>query len=249
VYFNSYKIIGTPRGYPCWIYNKKPLVKPPVEIPQHHYCNAKPAPSQDFKTHSIVAQKQDEHFNAPPVTLKDLTPTSLTQPSDQIAPEHVHPDRLRNFIHPTVSPQATSTYTSEIDSYPQSRVYKIPQRSKIKKKQFLGLPQATSVNALPLGTRHATSANAIPLGAHRKNEHPRNRNHDGDSDMVSPISNPVSEKEILVPQEMADSSNTAKAAMESQNALALPTNININNNNNILNRATRMAASMFSMNC
>ena len=121
VYFNTYKIIGTPRGYPCWIYNKKPLVKPPVEIPQHHYCNAKPAPSQDFKTHSIVAQKQDEHyFNAPLDTLKDLKPTSLTQPSDQIAPEHVHPDRLRNFIHPTVSPQATSTYTSEIDSYPQN---------------------------------------------------------------------------------------------------------------------------------
>src|SRR6266542_5054553 len=83
VYFNSYKIIGTPRGYPCWIYNKKLLVKPPVEIPQHRTCNAKPTPSQDIKTHSIVAQKQDEHFNAPPVTLKDLTPTSLTQPSDQ----------------------------------------------------------------------------------------------------------------------------------------------------------------------
>ncbi len=30
IYFSSYKVVGTPRDYPCWIFNQKPLVKSPV---------------------------------------------------------------------------------------------------------------------------------------------------------------------------------------------------------------------------
>src|SRR6266536_3305493 len=33
IYFNSYKVVGTPRNYPCWIFNQKPLVKSPVVLP------------------------------------------------------------------------------------------------------------------------------------------------------------------------------------------------------------------------
>src|SRR6266542_3894069 len=47
IYFSSYKVIGSPRDYPCWIFNKKPLVKSPVVLPVIHETNNKTSINQD----------------------------------------------------------------------------------------------------------------------------------------------------------------------------------------------------------
>jgi len=48
IYFSSYKVVGTPRDYPCWIYSKKLLVKLPVILPTHHELNKKTTPDHDI---------------------------------------------------------------------------------------------------------------------------------------------------------------------------------------------------------
>jgi len=161
---------------------------------------------------------------------EDFKQSLMTQPSEVLVPAHVHPDRLYNFIQQDVTHQSPSTDISERDFHPQSQVYKIPQRSKIRKKQFFG-------------QHHATNANAIPLGTH-KNRNPQV--HNCTTELTSTVSNSLSNKENLDPQDKAESTALLKVSNEAQIA---PTQPAINNNNNILNRTMRMAASMFSMSC
>jgi len=93
------------------------------------------------------------------LTLDSPTMSGLNHGSNTYsAPEEdlvqVHPDRLCNFITKETSdcpgPQYTDEWTSAQD---RKQVYKIPQQSKLRKKQFLRGHLATNVNSVPLGMR------------------------------------------------------------------------------------------------
>ncbi len=102
IYFSSYKVVGTPRDYSCWIYNKKPLVKSPVVLPTHHEPSKNPAPKQEVHQ-TLVNPISCNGANSAAADLdnsKDLEPSVIIQPNEESAHAHthVHPDRLRNFI-------------------------------------------------------------------------------------------------------------------------------------------------------
>ncbi len=223
--------MGTPRDYPCWIFKRKPLVKSLVVLPARHEPNNKtPLNHVDQQKFTPLITSghaiSNSHFDDSP----DLKQTEMEQSSEDSTPAHVHPDRLRNFIQQYDDLQPSTTDIPERDFHPQPPVYKIPQRSKIKKKQFLSW-------------HNATNANAIPLGTH-KNRHLWT--HNNDTELLPSGSNPIHSKDNLDPQAKAESSIPPMTSNRTQSA---PTQPATNNNNNILNRATRMAASIFSMSC
>ena len=130
IYFSSYKVVGTPRDYPCWIFNQKPLVKSPVVLPAHNAPSNNPSLKPEVRQTSLTPTVGNDVISDAKLDVsKDLEPSVMKQPNEESAHayEHVHPDRLRNFIQPHDDFQLPSTDVPASNYPPQPQVYKIPQ--------------------------------------------------------------------------------------------------------------------------
>ena len=100
IYFGQFKIQGTPRNYPYWIYNKKPFIKPLIILPfnQDNTSRKSEETSNSLQLTPQVPMK-GPLLNSNPTAMLSFNEKLIIHTILEEKLVQVHPDRLRNFIY------------------------------------------------------------------------------------------------------------------------------------------------------